>query len=296
MASVAAGVAGLTVILSPRAWVVRGGEPADASFAGTEPNSPATTAALSFDERFSFDERLSFDERFSSGRSAPLFGSVTVKTVIASLPTIATIAVPAAPAPNVAAPPLSPGAATGVPVPRAATRSVVTPPQDAALSNSLSGDTTHTAIYDISAHKVYLPNGERLEAHSGLGEYIDDVRFVHLRSRGPTPPNVYELKLRESPFHGVQAIRLNPLDDGRMHGREGILAHPFMLGPNGESNGCVSFKDYPAFLNAYLRGEITRLVVVQRLDDPPSASTAADWFSNKADWLSNTMKDFFGRS
>src|SRR5215468_1005920 len=102
MASVAAGVAGLTVILGLCAWVVHGGEPTDASFAGPEPNSPATTAALSFDERFSLDERLSFDERFSSGRSAPLFGSVTVKTVIASLPTIATIAVPAAPAPNAA--------------------------------------------------------------------------------------------------------------------------------------------------------------------------------------------------
>jgi hypothetical protein len=62
-----------------------------------------------------------------------------------------------------------------------------------------------------------------------------------------------------------------------------------MLGPNGESNGCVSFKDYPAFLNAYLRGEITRLVVVQRLDDPPSARTAADWFSN-------TLKGIFWRS
>jgi len=199
------------------------------------------------------------------------------------------IAVPAAPAPNVTAPPPRPGTTTGVLESRAATRTLVTPPQDTALSNSLSGDTSHTAIYDISAQKVYLPNGERLEAHSGLGEYIDDVRFVHLRSRGPTPPNVYELKLRESPFHGVQAIRLNPLDGGKMYGREGILAHPFMLGSNGQSNGCVSFKDYPAFLNAYLRGEITRLVVVQRLDDPPSARTAVDWFSS-------TLKGIFGRS
>ena len=211
-----------------------------------------------------------------------------MKTVVAALPTTANIAVSAAPAPNVAAPPPGPSAATGVPEPR--TRpSVVMPPQDAAPSNSLADDPKHTAIYDISAHKVYLPNGERLEAHSGLGEYIDDVRFVHVRSRGPTPPNVYELKLRESPFHGVQAIRLNPLDGGKMYGREGILAHPFMLGPDGQSNGCVSFKDYPAFLNAYLRGEITRLVVVQRLDDPPSARTAVDWFSS-------TLKGIFGRS
>ena len=27
-----------------------------------------------------------------------------------------------------------------------------------------------TAVYDISNHVVYLPNGAKLEAHSGLGE------------------------------------------------------------------------------------------------------------------------------
>jgi hypothetical protein len=31
---------------------------------------------------------------------------------------------------------------------------------------------SHTAIYDIAAHTVYLPDGHRLEAHSGLGSYI----------------------------------------------------------------------------------------------------------------------------
>ena len=40
-----------------------------------------------------------------------------------------------------------------------------------------------------------------------------------------------------------------------MHGRSGILAHTYMLGPNGQSNGCVSFNNYPAFLEAYERGE-----------------------------------------
>jgi hypothetical protein len=43
-----------------------------------------------------------------------------------------------------------------------------------------------------------------------------------------------------------------------------------MLGPNGASNGCVSFKDYPRFLRAYLRGEIERIVVVPRLGRPPT--------------------------
>jgi hypothetical protein len=38
-----------------------------------------------------------------------------------------------------------------------------------------------------------------------------------------------------------------------------------MLGPNGQSNGCVSFRNYPAFLNAFLKGKVNRLVVVEHL-------------------------------
>jgi hypothetical protein len=127
-----------------------------------------------------------------------------------------------------------------------------------------------TAIYDIAAQMVYLPNGERLEAHSGLGPMMDDPSTVRHRNRGVTPPNTYELTLREQLFHGVQAIRLNPVDEDKMFGRDGMLAHSYMLGPNGQSNGCVSFKDYPRFLRAYLRGEIERIVVVPRLTRPPT--------------------------
>jgi hypothetical protein len=126
-----------------------------------------------------------------------------------------------------------------------------------------------TAIYDITAKTVYLPNGERLEAHSGLGEMMDDPRYKHVKMRGVTPPNTYNLTLRESLFHGVQAIRLNPVDEKAMFGRAGILAHSYLLGPNGQSNGCISLRDYPRFLRAYLRGEIDRIVVVVRLDKPP---------------------------
>ncbi|MBX9843882.1 MAG: DUF2778 domain-containing protein [Xanthobacteraceae bacterium] len=126
-----------------------------------------------------------------------------------------------------------------------------------------------TAIYDITAKTVYLPNGERLEAHSGFGEMMDDPRYRHVKMRGVTPPNTYNLTLRESLFHGVQAIRLNPVDEKAMLGRAGILAHSYLLGPNGQSNGCISFRDYPRFLRAFLRGEIDRIVVVVRLDKPP---------------------------
>src|SRR5215203_997872 len=81
--------------------------------------------------------------------------------------------------------------------------------------------------------------------------------------RGATPPGTYELTERERLFHGVRAIRLNPVGgSAAIYGRDGILAHTYMLGPNGDSNGCVSFKNYDRFLQAYLRGEVKRLVVV----------------------------------
>jgi hypothetical protein len=123
-----------------------------------------------------------------------------------------------------------------------------------------------TAVYDISAHVVYMPDGTALEAHSGLGSLLDDPRHADERNRGVTPPNVYDLELREEPFHGVRALRLIPEDEGKVFGRSGFLAHSFMLGPNGDSNGCVSFKDYEAFLRAYLDQRIKRLAVVTRLE------------------------------
>ena len=72
---------------------------------------------------------------------------------------------------------------------------------------------SHTAVYDIEAHTVFMPGGEKLEAHSGLGSRMDDPRYVNERQRGATPPNVYDLTLREEIFHGVRAIRLTPVAD-----------------------------------------------------------------------------------
>ena len=133
---------------------------------------------------------------------------------------------------------------------------------------------SHTAVYDIERHVVYLPTGEKLEAHSGMGKLMDDVRYVKEKGQGPTPPNVYHLALRKSLFHGVQAIRLNPVDTSKMYGREGILAHPYMLGPDGQSNGCISVEDYPKFLQAFLNGKFDRLIVVPKVAD--TASYAAN--------------------
>jgi Protein of unknown function (DUF2778) len=124
-----------------------------------------------------------------------------------------------------------------------------------------------TAVYDISARTVYLPDGSRLEAHSGLGSKLDDPRYVHVKMQGATPPHVYELTPREALFHGVPALRLTPIGgEDAIFGRRGLLAHTYMLGPNGDSNGCVSFKDYNAFLNAYRNHGIKRLAVVARVE------------------------------
>jgi hypothetical protein len=146
----------------------------------------------------------------------------------------------------------------------------------------LAEDDGHTAIYDISAHIVYLPDGKRLEAHSGLGELMDNPKHVRVKMRGPTPTNLYRLTMRERVFHGVRALRLNPVNEARMHGRDGILAHTYMLGSKGASNGCVSFKNYPEFLDAFLKGEVTRLVVVEKLANPPGEKLATGWLPDEA--------------
>jgi hypothetical protein len=124
-----------------------------------------------------------------------------------------------------------------------------------------------TAVYDISARKVYLPDGTVLEAHSGLGAKKDDVRYAHVRMQGVTPPHIYDLKPREALFHGVPALRLTPIGgQDKIFNRDGLLAHTYMLGAGGDSNGCISFRDYYAFLDAYRKGGIRRIAVVARVE------------------------------
>jgi hypothetical protein len=138
-------------------------------------------------------------------------------------------------------------------------------PRDRKTATAMIASNPRTAIYDIDAHVVYMPNGDTLEAHSGLGQWLDDPTSYNRKDRGVTPPNTYKISLREKPFHGVQALRLTPVGEASMYGRDGMLAHTYMLGANGQSNGCVSFKDYEKFLQAYSSGEIEQLIVVPRV-------------------------------
>jgi len=125
---------------------------------------------------------------------------------------------------------------------------------------------TKVAVYDISGGIVYMPNGSKLEAHSGIGKMRDNPAFTHVTMRGPTPPGTYKLSMRETLFHGVAAIRLTPVDGKAPQGRTGLLAHSFLLRVRGDSHGCVAFADYPAFLKAFQRGDITHMVIVPKWD------------------------------
>lgn len=125
------------------------------------------------------------------------------------------------------------------------------------------------AVYDIAAGIVHMPNGEKLEAHSGRAQMRDDPRFAHIKNRGPTPPNVYSLRMREARFHGVEAIRMTPVGDAKMYGRDGFLTHTYLLRTRGDSSGCVVFEEYSRFLNAFKRGEVRTLIVVPRMAELP---------------------------
>jgi len=46
-----------------------------------------------------------------------------------------------------------------------------------------------------------------------------------------------------------------------------------MLGPEGDSNGCVSIRDFDRFLAAFEHGKIKRLVVVPTLSDTARSAT-----------------------
>src|SRR5215208_547300 len=218
------------------------------------PSEPISARAA-FTERFAFDRpdaslqaseaSVSFDDRFSGEGLAS--GGPVRSAAAAPHTTLARAATAAAaPVPR-AAPKRAPKAGFQLASASEMSLPLGYAPADRAKSSGLTGslnglvpndsdpladmDTSRTAIYDITSHTVYLPNGRRLEAHSGLGSHMDDPRYVARRNTGPTPPNVYELKMRESLFHGVRAIRLIPKDHSKMNGRSGILAHSYLLGP-----------------------------------------------------------------
>jgi hypothetical protein len=133
----------------------------------------------------------------------------------------------------------------------------------------------NTALYDIAKRVVYLPDGDKLEAHSGYGQWLDDPESVHRKDVGVTPPNIYAVSFREKPFHGVRALRMKPVGGGDMYGRDGILAHSYLLGDAGASNGCISVRDYDKFVQAFEDGKFNQIIVLRSADEPVPSQVAS---------------------
>ena len=80
---------------------------------------------------------------------------------------------------------------------------------------------------------------------------------------GPTPAHTYNLRMREKRFHGVEAIRMLPVDGKNKFGRDGFLTHSYLLRNRpDQSHGCVAFKEYHKFLTAFKKGKVKQLIVV----------------------------------
>lgn len=126
------------------------------------------------------------------------------------------------------------------------------------------------AVYDITAQKLYMPDGTVLEAHSGTGMYKDNPAYVNVKGKGSTPPGVYNLTMRQGLFYGEEAVRMNPTSSTQMYGRDGILVHrPLRAG--GGSAGCTVLPEYEKFLAAFKRGEVKQIVVVSSVAEANAA-------------------------
>ena len=124
------------------------------------------------------------------------------------------------------------------------------------------GKGTKVAIYDVSGATVYMPDGTKLRAHSGIGKMRDNPKYDHVKMNGPTPAGIYRLKMRERRFHGVEAIRMTSIDGRDPKNRTGLLTHTNLLRGQIGSHGCVAFQNYEPFLNAFKRGHVDTLIVV----------------------------------
>src|SRR5262249_41053826 len=163
-----------------------------------ESEPPVSTSRHdSFGERFLFDQKLaSFDERFAGVDISVAETEDSESNVLnyALLPSPGPGEHASQPATSRSTPKLAPAALSP---PASAARKQVATAEASKHSISPDYDDSRTAIYDIAARTVYLPNGRRLEAHSGLGSHMDDARYVHVKRQGPTPPNTYKLIMRE---------------------------------------------------------------------------------------------------
>ncbi len=147
------------------------------------------------------------------------------------------------------------------------------------LFGRLFGQAAHnkTAIYDISAATVYLPSGEKLEAHSGIATCATiramlTRRCVALRHRA-----LISFRCVKAYSTGSkQCVCSQPMVAIRTTATACWRTHTCCAGQ--DSNGCVVFKDYARFLRAFKRGEVNRMIVVTSMSSSSKPARIASIF------------------
>ncbi len=152
---------------------------------------------------------------------------------------------------------------------------------DAPIARPLFGRSKGVAVYDISAGVVYMPNGEKLEAHSGNRRHARQPEICACADEGPDAARHLQGHHARIPLPRRGSRAPDPVDGIAPHGRVGLLAHSYLLRKRGDSHGCVAFANYPKFLAAFKRGEIKQMVIVTSMKGGFSrpAKTLASLFS-----------------
>ncbi len=152
---------------------------------------------------------------------------------------------------NVAAPAVVALAPSPTPGPEKKTDGVELAPKPPALNQF----DRFTAVYDLMAHTVFLPDGSRLEAHSGLGP-LGTIPPMSWKRTGARRRRM-NMNSRCARACSTACRRCGSIPSaGRMRSMAapGCSPTPTCWGPDGDSNGCVSFKNYDAFLAAFQSG------------------------------------------
>lgn len=130
------------------------------------------------------------------------------------------------------------------------------------LGGSLPGD-RQTAVYDISAHTVYLPDGTRPEAHPARPKLDDRACCVRRDDWKVTPPHIYESR-RRAKRCSMACSRLVAHAIGgedKIFGCRPPRITTYMLGSNGDPMAVCRSRITAAVFNAYRNHGIRRLAV-----------------------------------
>lgn len=116
--------------------------------------------------------------------------------------------------------------------------------------NRVSGRERENALYydNRTGTLVHHRDGQRITLATGLlsgrGDGLNNPEKQYEKNRGVTPEGGYNLSFGHSNRAGIgKYVRMDPIDNSQMRGRDGILMHHGSLA-SGErgSLGCITFK------------------------------------------------------